>query len=142
MIALGGLFLSALLAATLLPAQSEAVLIALLVQGQYPVLTLLAVASAGNVLGAMINWALGRGLARFSDRPWFPVAPAQLARAERWYHRFGRYSLLLSWMPVIGDPLTVVAGLLREPAWVVLVLVTIAKTGRYVILAAATLAWI
>ena len=112
--ALGGLFMAALLAATLLPAQSEAVLVGLLLAGYAPWL-LLGVASVGNVLGSVVNWALGRGIEHLRNRRWFPVSPAALARAERWYRRYGRWSLLLSWMPIIGDPLTVVAGVLREP---------------------------
>lgn len=134
-----GLFLTALIAATILPAQSEAVLAGLLLTGDYPVAALIAVASAGNVLGSVINWLLGRGIERFRDRRWFPMKGDALARAERWYHRYGRWSLLLSWAPFIGDPLTVVAGVLREPFPLFLLLVTIAKVGRYLVLAAATL---
>ena len=134
-----GLFFTALVAATILPAQSEAVLAGLLLTGDYSMWTLIAVASAGNVLGSVINWLLGRGIERFRDRRWFPVKADALARAERWYHRYGRWSLLLSWAPFIGDPLTVVAGVLREPLPVFLALVTIAKVGRYLVLAAVTL---
>jgi len=134
-----GLFFTALIAATILPAQSEAVLAGLLLTGDYAVWAVIAVASAGNVLGSVINWLLGRGIERFRDRRWFPVKPDALARAERWYHRYGRWSLLLSWAPFIGDPLTVVAGVLREPFPVFLALVTVAKVGRYLVLAAATL---
>lgn len=136
------LFLTALVAATILPAQSEAVLAGLLLTGAYPVWALILVASIGNVLGSVINWLLGRGIERFRDRRWFPVRPEALARAEGWYHRYGRWSLLLSWAPFIGDPLTVVAGVLREPFPVFLALVTIAKVGRYLVLAAATLSFL
>jgi len=136
-----GLFLAALAAATILPMQSEAVLVGLLLADYSPI-WLLAVASIGNVLGSVINWYLGRGIAHFQDRRWFPVGPAALARAEAWYRRYGRWSLLLSWAPVVGDPLTVVAGILREPMPVFLLLVTIAKVGRYLVLAAITLNWI
>ncbi|SHF03276.1 membrane protein YqaA, SNARE-associated domain [Litoreibacter ascidiaceicola] len=142
MIAYFGLFASALIAATILPMQSEAVLVGLLATGDYPVTGLLAVATAGNVLGAVINWALGRFLLMFQDRRWFPVSQDQLARAEAWYHRYGRWSLLGSWLPIVGDPLTVVAGVLREPIGPFLVLVTVAKFGRYLVLAMATLAWV
>ncbi|WP_281856099.1 YqaA family protein [Litoreibacter halocynthiae] len=142
MIAYFGLFASALIAATIVPMQSEAVLVGLLATGDYPVTGLLAVATAGNVLGAVINWALGRFLLRFRDRRWFPVSQDQLTRAEAWYHRYGRWSLLGSWLPIVGDPLTVVAGVLREPIGPFLVLVTVAKFGRYLVLAMATLAWI
>ena len=134
-----GLFLAALMAATILPLQSEAALVALLVAGAQPAWLLVAVASFGNVLGSVLNWLIGRGIERFRDRPWFPVKPAALDRAQGWYRRYGKWSLLLSWAPVVGDPLTVVAGLAREPLPVFLLLVTIAKLGRYVVLAALTL---
>ena len=137
-----GLFAIALVAATILPAQSEAALVALLVAGGQPVWALVAAASAGNVLGAVVNWALGRGIERFRDRSWFPVRPAMLVRAEDWYRRWGRWSLLLSWAPFGGDALTVVAGVLREPLWSFLALVTVAKTGRYLALTAATIGFL
>jgi membrane protein YqaA with SNARE-associated domain len=136
------LFLSALVAATVLPMQSEAVLVALLVAGDHPVWALLLVASVGNVLGSVINWAIGRHLLHFSGRRWFPASERQLERAQNWYRRYGRWSLLGSWLPLVGDPLTVVAGVMREPIGPFLVLVTMAKTGRYLALAALTLAWI
>lgn len=140
--ALFGLFGSAFLAATLLPAQSEAVLLGLLLAQPEDAALLIATASLGNTLGAMVNWGLGLGIQRFRGRRWFPVSVAQLERAERHYRRFGRWSLLLSWMPVVGDPLVLVAGVLREKFWIVLLLTAVAKTGRYLVLAAVTLAWL
>jgi membrane protein YqaA with SNARE-associated domain len=137
--ACGSLFLVAFAAATILPLQSEAVLVGLLLAGDQPPGLLVAVASLGNVLGSVVNWVLGRWIHRWRDRPWFPLRPAALARAEGWYRRWGRWSLLLSWAPFIGDPLTVVAGVLREPLGVFLLLVGIAKTMRYVSLALITL---
>lgn len=137
-----GLFAAALIAATILPAQSEAVLVGLLLSGDYSVPLLIAVAGTGNVLGSLINWLLGRGVERFRDRRWFPAGPAALDRATRWYRRYGRWSLLASWAPVIGDPLTVVAGVLREPFWSFLMLVTIAKLGRYLVLTFVTLRFV
>lgn len=136
------LFASALVAATLLPMQSEAVLVALLLRGEHDVALLLCVATLGNVLGSCINWALGRYLLHFRDRRWFPANDAQLLRAQDRYHRYGRWSLLLSWVPLIGDPLTVVAGVMRERFAPFLILVTLAKGGRYMVLAALTLAWV
>ena len=133
MIAYVGLFASALIAATILPMQSEAVLVGLLAAGNQPFAILLIVATVGNVLGSVINWYLGRFLLRFRDRRWFPASDRQLSRAEGWYRRYGRWSLLASWVPVIGDPLTIVAGVLREPLVPFLVLVTIAKGGRYLL---------
>ncbi len=134
-----GLFLAAFLAATIVPAQSEAVLVGLILADKQPLLLLLFVATAGNVLGSVVNWLLGRFIEHFRDRPWFPVSPDKLARAEAWYRRFGVWSLLLSWVPIIGDPLTVVAGVLRTPFLSFLALVTLAKAGRYIVLAVVTL---
>lgn len=136
---LGGLFAIAFVAATILPAQSEAAIVGLLVARTHSPVLLVAVASLGNVLGAVVNWALGRGVERLRDRKWFPVGPASLDRAKGWYRKWGRWSLLLSWAPIGGDALTVAAGVLREQLWSFVVLVAIAKTARYVVLAAATL---
>ena len=110
-----GLFAAALAAATVLPAQSEVALVALLMAEHYPVWMLVLVASLGNTLGSSINWGLGRLLSWFEKQRWFPIRRETIGRAEAWYHRYGRWSLLLSWLPVIGDPLTIVAGVLREP---------------------------
>lgn len=136
------LFAAAFLAATVFPFQSEAVLFGMLVSEHYPWWLLIAVASLGNILGSVVNWFLGRFFSHFEDRRWFPVKRAQMARAQGWYHRYGRWTLLLSWMPVIGDPLTVVAGVLREPLPVFILLVTLAKTGRYLAVGALSLGWI
>jgi len=137
--ALAGLFTAAFVAATIIPAQSEAVLAALLLAGNHPVALLLVVATVGNVLGSAVNWALGRGIEKFRDRRWFPADAEALERAQGWYQRYGRWSLLLSWAPFIGDPLTIMAGVLREPFWSFLLLVTIAKLARYLVLAAIVL---
>lgn len=134
-----GLFMAAFLAATLLPMQSEAVLVGLLLAGQQAPVALLLVATLGNVLGSLVNWLLGRGLERYRDRRWFPLSEAKLQRAQRSYHRYGRWSLLLSWIPIIGDPLTMVAGVMREPLWSFLLIVTLAKAGRYLVLTLITL---
>lgn len=134
----GGLFLSAFLSATLFPGQSEALLAGLVVAG-HPPWWLIVVASAGNVLGSVFNWGIGRGIERFRDRRWFPATPAMLERAQRWYARYGKWSLLLSWAPVIGDPLTLVAGVMRERFGIFLLLVTLAKAGRYLVVAVLTL---
>ena len=136
---LGGLFLAAFGAATILPFQSEVVFVGLQLAGTASVLWLVVVASVGNTLGAVVNYVMGRGIERFRTRRWFPVNAAQLARAQRWYARWGVWTLLLSWAP-FGDAFTVVAGIMRTHWLVFLVLVTIAKTGRYIVLAWATVA--
>lgn len=136
-----GLFLAAFGAATLLPLQSEAVLVGLLLTDQYPAQVLLAVAITGNVLGSMVNWWLGRYVEHFRHKRWFPVSESNLDRAQQTYHRYGRWSLLASWVPIIGDPLTVVAGFMREPLWSFLMIVILAKGARYLALIALTLGW-
>ena len=136
------LFGSALVAATILPMQSEAVLVALLIAGEHPVSALILIASVGNILGSIINWHLGRYLLRFQHKKWFPSSEKRLNQAQNWYRQYGRWSLLGSWLPIIGDPLTVVAGLMREPFFTFLLLVTLAKSARYILLAALTLAWL
>ena len=138
LLAYGGLFVTALLAATLLPLQSEAMLVGLLL-ADHPPWLVVTVASVGNVLGSVINWFIGRQLERFRGRRWFPASDAALARSQRWYQRYGKWSLLLSWAPIVGDPLTLVAGVLREPLPIFVLLVTIAKLGRYLVLAWVTL---
>lgn len=134
-----GLFSAAFLAATLVPAQSEALLVGLIATKRHPLFALLLVATIGNVAGSLVNYILGRFIERFRRKSWFPVSPASLDKASGWYRRFGLWSLLLSWMPVIGDPITLVAGVLRAPFLPFLVLVTLAKFGRYALLAAVTL---
>lgn len=131
------LFAAAFGAATILPFQSEIVFIALQTAGNIPVTALVLWASVGNVLGACVNYILGRWAAHFEGRRWFPASRSQMARAEGWYARWGVWTLLLSWAP-FGDAFTVIAGVLRTPVWIFLVLVTIAKTGRYIALAWAT----
>lgn len=134
-----GLFVLALVAATLLPAQSEAALVGLLLSGTYSTAGLLAAATLGNTLGSLVNWLLGRSIEHYRKRRWFPASAEQLERAQRWYRRYGRWSLLLSWLPVVGDPLTLVAGVMREPLPSFLLIVALAKAGRYLALAALTL---
>ena len=126
------LFLSAFGAATLLPLQSEAVLLGLLVQDKYAVFGLILTASVGNILGSCVNWYLGLRIERFKDRKWFPVSEKNILKAEKIYQKYGFWSLLLSWVPVIGDPITLIAGLLKEGFWRFLLMVSVAKTGRYI----------
>jgi membrane protein YqaA with SNARE-associated domain len=136
-----GLFAAAFGAASLLPMQSEPVLVGLLLAEAQPAALLLLVASLGNTLGSVLNWWIGGQVHRFRHRRWFPASEAALERASGWYHRWGRWSLLLSWAPLVGDPLTVVAGVLREPLWSFVLIVGFAKTMRYLALAALTLGW-
>lgn len=134
MIGLVALFFAAFLAATIVPAQSELVFAAMQAQGSHPLWQLLVVATFGNVLGSCVTYAMGYGIERFRDRRWFPATPAQLDRAQSWFARWGAASLLLSWAPG-GDIFPLMAGVMRLPLPTFLVLVTLAKGGRYLVLA-------
>lgn len=132
-----GLFCSAFLAATIFPAQSELSLAALVLTEPKNLCLLLLIATAGNSLGSAVNWILGRWCNKFQDRSWFPKASLDKGRA--WYERYGYRSLLLSWAPVIGDPLTLLAGVMRVPFQTFFLLVFIAKFTRYLVVIAVTL---
>jgi membrane protein YqaA with SNARE-associated domain len=139
--ALFGLFLAAFVAATLIPFQSEIIFAGMIVAEPERFGVILLVASVGNVLGSCLNYALGRGLMQLRVMERFRIPEDALRRAEAWFRRWGVWSLLLSWLP-LGDVLTVVAGTLRTPFWLFAVLVTIAKTGRYVVLGLITLGFV
>lgn len=125
------LFGSAFLAATILPFYSEVLLFALLRQGGDPAV-LVIVATTGNTLGAVVNWLLGKYLLHFKDRRWFYFNDKQIEGAQRWFQRYGFWSLLLAWAPVGGDALTLIAGIMRVRLTLFLVLVGTGKALRYV----------
>ncbi len=129
------LFATALLAATLIPVSSEAVLAALSVAEGADVAWLIGIASLGNTLGAVINWLLGRYCLHWQGRRWFPVKKETLDRAAVRFDRYGKWSLLFAWLPIVGDPLTFVAGMLRVNFWIFVVLVGVGKTARYIAVA-------
>lgn len=131
------LFLSAFGAATLLPLQSEAVLLGLLVQNKQHAVLLIAVASLGNILGSCVNWYLGLKIEYYKNKKWFPVSADKMLKAQKTYQKYGYWSLLLSWVPIIGDPITLIAGLLKENLVRFLLMVSIAKIGRYLFVYAA-----
>ena len=132
-VSLAGLFLSAFLAATPVPFQSELVFLTLAAEAAGPV-ALILLASVGNTLGSCVTYGFGRGLGGTRTARWLKMPPAQLARAERWFQRWGVWSLLLSWAPG-GDLLVALSGLLRVPFGVFLAIVALAKTLRYVAVA-------
>lgn len=124
------LFVSAFGAATILPFYSELTLVGMLYQG-HSSLSVWWVASLGNTLGAALNWMLARYLLRYQERKWFPFKPEKLGRAQRWFQRWGKWSLLFAWLPIGGDALTFVAGLMRVQFGIFLVLTFIGKAARY-----------
>ena len=142
MLTLFGLFAAAFLSATLVPGSSEAALAAALASGQAELVPALIVATLGNTLGSCVNWALGLYVAHWRGHRFFPVKEKDFARYEALYQKYGLWSLLASWVPIIGDPLTVIAGVMREPLWRFLLLVSLAKTGRYLVLSAFLMPWL
>ena len=128
------LFAISFLAATILPFSSEITLAGLIATSNYDNLLLLIVASLGNILGSVVNWALGFYSRKLSKKKWFPFKDEQIERSSKWFNKFGRWSLLFAWVPIIGDPLTLVAGLLRVKFIEFLILVTIGKVSRYLVI--------
>ena len=127
------LFLSAFGAATILPFYSEIAFIGMLEQGFAPFWVWL-VATAGNSLGAAVNWVLGRYLTHFEGRRWFPFKPESLHRSQAWFQKYGVWSLLFAWLPIGGDALTFIAGVMRVRFGIFLALTTIGKGARYAVL--------
>lgn len=125
------LFGASFLAATILPFYSEFLLFGLLRQGGEPAMLVL-VATLGNTLGAVVNWYLGLFILHFQDRKWFYFSPKQIAKAQYHFQHYGVWTLLFAWLPVGGDALTLIAGIMKVRLWIFLVLVGIGKTVRYV----------
>lgn len=132
---LGSLFLSAFLSATLLPGTSEIALTGMIAAGHVPVVAAILVATIGNTLGSCLNWGIGRFFAGFQSHRRFPMPAGKFDYYSDWYRRWGVWSLLMSWVPVIGDPLTVIAGAARTPIVIFTLIVFIAKGVRYMIVA-------
>ncbi len=128
------LFFISFLAATILPFSSELTLVGLISTSNYDNLLLLVVASFGNVLGSVFNWSLGFYSRNFTTKKWFPFKETQIERSSKWFSKFGKWSLLFAWVPIVGDPLTFVAGLLKVRFLDFIILVAIGKVSRYLII--------
>src|SRR5690606_32069685 len=124
------LFLTSFAAATLLPAYSE-ILLGTLVSQNYPLFVLTLRETMGNTLGSVVNGLIGRQVDRFKHKRWFPVSELQLHKARNRFNRYGQWSLLLGWLPIGGDALTLVGGIMRVPWLNFVVLVAIGKGLRY-----------
>lgn len=127
-----GLFLASFLAATILPLSSEVILSLLLINGLNPTI-LVCVATLGNVLGAFVNYAMGAWGSIFFTRKVIKISDDEFFKAKQRFQKYGVTSLLFAWVPIIGDPLTLVAGVLRINILVFFVLVSLGKLIRYVI---------
>jgi membrane protein YqaA with SNARE-associated domain len=132
------LFGSAFFAATIFPFYSEVLLVTLLTQGKSTWLIWL-FATVGNTLGAVVNWILGHYLLHYQTRTWFPFKLTELSRAQRWFQRYGVWSLLFAWLPVVGDALTFIAGIMRVNFFLFLILTAIGKGLRYWVVIIITL---
>ena len=128
------LFAISFLAATILPFSSELTLVGLMTTFTYNNLLLLIVASLGNILGSVINWSLGYYSINLAIKKWFPFKETQIERSTKWFRKFGKWSLLFAWVPIVGDPLTLASGLLRVRFLDFIILVAIGKISRYFIL--------
>ena len=126
------LFLFSFLAATILPFSSEIILSGMYLTGSFLTLNLLLVASLGNILGSIANWYLGKKISTYKDKKWFPVSPTQLQKSEFFFNKYGLWSLLLAWIPIIGDPITLLAGVLKVRFSIFVLLVSISKISRYI----------
>ncbi|MGA0943988.1 MAG: YqaA family protein [Alphaproteobacteria bacterium] len=126
------LSLISFLAATILPFSSEVVLTTMYLSNSFEPYFLLIFASIGNIMGSITNWYLGKKITLFQNRKWFPVSPDQLERSRKYFQKYGLWSLLLAWVPIIGDPLTLLAGVLKVRFSIFFLLVSISKISRYV----------
>ena len=125
------LSLISFLAATILPFSSEVVLTTMYLSNSFETYFLLIFASIGNIMGSITNWYLGKKITLFQNRKWFPVSREQLERSRKYFQKYGLWSLLLAWVPIIGDPLTLLAGVLKVRFGIFFVLVSISKISRY-----------
>ena len=128
------LFAISFLAATILPFSSELTLAGLIATSNYNNLLLLIVASFGNILGSVVNWVLGFYSINLTAKKWFLFKGRQIESSSKWFNKFGKWSLLFAWVPIIGDPLTLAAGLFRVKFLEFLILVSIGKVSRYLLI--------
>ncbi|GAA0693680.1 YqaA family protein [Marinobacterium maritimum] len=126
-----GLFFSALISSTLLPGGSEVLLAWLVSEAQHSIWLLWGSATAGNVLGSLLTWGMGYWIA--GRYPLKALDKPQHRRARRWLEHYGPLGLLLAWLPIIGDPLCLVAGWLRIGFVASLIMITLGKALRYAV---------
>lgn len=124
------LFLTSFASATLLPGGSEALFVYLLSEHLNPIL-LLVVATIGNTLGSFVNYILGKYATDFALSKGY-MKEKHLQKASTLFEKYGAWSLLFSWLPIIGDPLTFVAGIVRYAWWKFVIIVCFAKLARYI----------
>ncbi len=132
LVAYSSLFISSFLSSTILPGHSEITITTLILLEKYSQFLLIFFASLGNILGSIVNWFLGLYITKFVNKSWFSFSKKQLDKSSSWYLKYGKWSLFLSWVPIIGDPLTIVAGMFRVPLIIFIIIVSISKALRYI----------
>ena len=125
------LFIISFLAATILPFSSELMLASMLSIESYDRTLLIIFSSLGNILGSVFNWVLGFYFIKLQNKNWFPFNQEQISKSSLWFEKYGKWSLLFAWVPIIGDPLTFVAGTMKTKFFIFLILVGIGKISRY-----------
>ena len=125
------LFTISFLAATILPLSSELMLATMLSVESYNRTLLILFSSLGNILGSVFNWVLGFYFIKLQNKKWFPFNQEQILKSSQWFEKYGKWSLLFAWVPIIGDPLTFVAGTMKTKFFIFLILVGIGKISRY-----------
>ena len=120
------------LAATFLPFSSEVIISTMYLSNNFNTLLLLIVASIGNISGSIFNWYLGKKILIFKNKRWFPISDDRLIKSQIYFQKYGVWSLLLAWVPIIGDPLTMIAGVLKVKFKIFFILVSISKISRYI----------
>ena len=125
------LFTISFLAATILPLSSELMFASMLSIESYNQTLLITLSSLGNILGSVFNWVLGYYFIKQQNKKWFPFNKKQISKSSLWFEKYGKWSLLFVWVPIIGDPLTFVAGTMKIKFFIFLILVGIGKISRY-----------
>ena len=125
------LFTISFLAATILPFSSELMLASMLSIENYNRTLLITFSSLGNILGSVFNWVLGFYFIKLQNKKWFPFNQEQISKSSQWFEKYGKWSLLFAWVPIIGDPLTFVSGTMKTKFFIFLILVGIGKISRY-----------
>ena len=125
------LFTISFLAATILPFSSELILASMLSIENYNRILLIVFSSLGNILGSVFNWVLGFFFIKLQNKKWFPFKEKQILKSSLWFEKYGKWSLLFAWVPIIGDPLTFVAGTMKTKFLTFIILVSVGKIARY-----------
>jgi len=128
------IFFLSFLAATIIPFSSEVGLYSYMALGKFSNELLLIFASLGNILGSCVNYTLGLYIIKFKTKSWFPFKGNQILKATNWFNRFGVYSLFFAFLPIVGDPLTLIAGMFRVSFLIFIILVSFGKILRYLLI--------